>query len=82
MTSLQFQPRDGCPRPISRPGSRPLAADRLGEAARLVLSTVRRWRRRVRERNELTRLDDRMLADIGLTHADRDFLVNKPFWRE
>ena len=30
----------------------------------------------------LARLDERMLHDIGLTRADRDFLVNKPFWRE
>jgi uncharacterized protein YjiS (DUF1127 family) len=46
---------------------------------------LRLWRRRQRERRDLARfaqLDDRMLADIGLTRGDAEFLVNKPFWRE
>jgi uncharacterized protein YjiS (DUF1127 family) len=78
MTAIHLQPCDGC----SRPASRPAATDRLGEAARRILFTLRLWRERIRGRNDLARLDERMLADIGLTHADRDFLVNKPFWRE
>src|SRR4051794_13553044 len=64
------------------PASRPLAADLLAEAARRVLHTLHTWRERIRARNELARLDHRVLADIGLNPADRDFLVNKPFWRE
>ena len=47
-----------------------------------VLATVREWRRRAHNRAELARLDDRMLRDIGLTHADAEFLSSKPFWRE
>jgi uncharacterized protein YjiS (DUF1127 family) len=47
-----------------------------------VFATVREWRRRVRERGQLAALDDRMLKDIGLTRADAEFLVNRPFWRE
>ena len=31
---------------------------------------------------QLAALDDRMLRDIGLSRADREFLANKPFWRE
>lgn len=83
MTSIQFQPCDGCPPLASRqPASGHIATDLLREAARRILYTLRTWRRRVRDRNDLARFDERMLADIGLTPADRDFLVNKSFWRE
>lgn len=58
------------------------ALDALGDAADWALGKMREWRRRSRERAQLTMLDDRMLRDIGLTHADREFLANKPFWKE
>jgi uncharacterized protein YjiS (DUF1127 family) len=58
------------------------ALDALSDAAQSVADRVRIWRRRNRERNELAKLDCRMLRDIGLTPSDREFLVNKPFWRE
>ena len=54
----------------------------LTDAGRHVVTTVREWRRRSRERAELAALDDRTLKDIGLTRADAEFLSNKPFWRE
>jgi len=65
-----------------QPAARHPTLDLLGEAVRRVLYTFGLWRKRVRERNELAGLDERSLADIGLTPGDRDFLVNKPFWRE
>jgi len=40
------------------------------------------WRRRRNGRLELARLDERMLRDIGLTRADAEYEMNKPFWRE
>ncbi len=43
---------------------------------------LREWRRRGRDRAELAALDARMLADIGLSRAESEFVVNKPFWRE
>jgi uncharacterized protein YjiS (DUF1127 family) len=43
---------------------------------------LRQWRSRARERAELAALDDRMLADIGISRAEAEFLANKPFWRE
>jgi uncharacterized protein YjiS (DUF1127 family) len=58
-----------------RPSARPGAGARF-------YATFGAWRRRVRERHELARLDDRMLADIGLSRAEAEFLSNKPFWRE
>jgi uncharacterized protein YjiS (DUF1127 family) len=65
--------------PVSR---RQTALDALAEATEFVFATLREWRRRSRERAQLEQLDDRMLKDIGLTAADREFLANKPFWRE
>jgi uncharacterized protein YjiS (DUF1127 family) len=47
-----------------------------------VFASLREWRRRARDRAELAALDDRMLADIGISRADAEFLANKPFWRE
>jgi uncharacterized protein YjiS (DUF1127 family) len=54
----------------------------LIRAAGRMLTTLREWRRRVHDRARLAELDERMLKDIGLTHADAEFLINKPFWRE
>lgn len=58
------------------------ALDALSDATLWVLATLREWRRRSRDRAQLAALDRRLLADIGLTAGDRDFLVNKPFWKE
>ena len=58
------------------------AVQALSDAGHHLVATVREWRRRIRERGELSALDDRMLKDIGLTRADAEFLSNKPFWRE
>jgi uncharacterized protein YjiS (DUF1127 family) len=46
-----------------------------------VIATLREWRRRSRDRNQLASFDDRMLRDIGLTRADACREINKPFWR-
>ncbi len=39
------------------------------------------WRRRIRERGQLARLDERELHDIGLSRAAIHDEINKPFWR-
>jgi uncharacterized protein YjiS (DUF1127 family) len=54
----------------------------LTAAAEWVVATLREWRRRMHDRADLARLDDRMLKDIGLSRTDAEFLINKPFWRE
>jgi uncharacterized protein YjiS (DUF1127 family) len=46
-----------------------------------VLSAVRLWRRRARERAELARFSARELRDIGISDADAQREINKPFWR-
>jgi uncharacterized protein YjiS (DUF1127 family) len=53
-----------------------------GGAENPIMASFREWSRRGRERAQLARLDDRMLQDIGLTRADAEFLINKPFWKE
>ena len=50
----------------------------LGAAA---LATLARWQQRTRERDELARLDWRELKDVGLTSAEVQVLIDKPFWR-
>jgi uncharacterized protein YjiS (DUF1127 family) len=58
------------------------AVQALSDAGNHLVTTVRGWRRRARERGQLAALDDRMLRDIGLSRTDAEFLINKPFWRE
>lgn len=67
--------------PRNRVGQRD-AIGALSDAGRHVVAILREWRRRSRDRAELAALDDRTLADIGLSRADAEFLSNKPFWRE
>jgi len=43
--------------------------------------TLTVWRHRIHTRHELATLDDRALADIGLTRADQWCECRKPFWR-
>jgi uncharacterized protein YjiS (DUF1127 family) len=62
--------------------ARRAAVEALSDAAQWVLAVLRDWGRRMRERDQLARLDDRLLRDIGLTHAEREVLANKWFWRE
>ncbi|GGM08492.1 DUF1127 domain-containing protein [Pseudomonas asuensis] len=45
------------------------------------LTTLSVWHRRIVSRNELARLDARMLADAGITEAQRYEELQKPFWR-
>jgi uncharacterized protein YjiS (DUF1127 family) len=64
---------------------RPKALDILNDIAQPVVAVLRLWRSRRRDRRQLAKfaqLDDRMLADIGLTRGGAEFLINKPFWRE
>ena len=48
----------------------------LHGAIRRLLKTVRAWHRWARARRELSTLDDRTLADIGVSRND----VPKRFW--
>jgi uncharacterized protein YjiS (DUF1127 family) len=46
-----------------------------------MLSTLMLWQRRVVSRRQLARLDTRLLADAGISEAQRHAELSKPFWR-
>lgn len=46
-----------------------------------LLALVRAWIGRARSRADLADLDDRMLADVGLTRAEALAEADRPFWR-
>jgi len=54
---------------------------RAGEALGRFVETVRTWRRRSRERDELGRLNEYQLHDIGLSRSMILAEIDKPFWR-
>ncbi len=39
------------------------------------------WRQRSHDRQELAKLDERSLRELGLTESAARFEINKPFWR-
>jgi len=79
MTSMPFLER----RPASVSArNRRTALDDLSDAAQWVFATLRQWRRRSREREQISRMDERMLKDIGITRGEALRLSSKPFWRE
>ncbi len=82
MTAIHLQPCHDSAAAVRRHA----ALDALNDATQWVFATlratVREWSRRSRDRAELAALDDRTLADIGLTRGEAEFLINKPFWRE
>lgn len=39
------------------------------------------WQQRVLSRRQLARLDPRLLADAGISEAQRQAELAKPFWR-
>ena len=46
-----------------------------------LLATALLWRRRAKTRNQLARLNERQLQDVGLSLEQRNAEVAKPFWR-
>ncbi len=62
---------------------RPTAAligEILLEAAARVVRTLLTWQERDRQRHALAQLDARMLKDVGLSRAEVDLELRKPFW--
>ena len=46
-----------------------------------VIANLMLWQRRIASRHQLARLDARLLADAGITEAQRYEELSKPFWR-
>lgn len=42
-----------------------------------ILKSLNNWRKRSASRSQLSRLDDRLLADIGISRYDIDTVVRK-----
>ena len=51
-------------------------------SAVVVIEDMLAWFERARQRRQLGELSDHMLKDIGLTRADVEAEVTKPFWRQ
>ena len=43
-------------------------------------ATLLHWQRNLRTRRQLARLDARQLADAGISEAQRQIELSKPFW--
>ena len=57
------------------------AVQKVEEVTTAVNQTVARWAKRVDDRHALSRMDSRLLRDIGLTRGEVEIEINKPFWR-
>jgi uncharacterized protein YjiS (DUF1127 family) len=68
--------------PYGHSGARHSRRYRINDGVQRVLATLQVWAKRIRDRRELARLDDRMLKDIGITRADALYASEKPFWKE
>lgn len=49
--------------------------------SRRLTKTFKFWIERSRQRKQLAKLDSRMLKDIGITRAEANAELAKPFWR-
>ncbi len=54
--------------------------DLISQGVRNALVLIEVWRETARQRRALSRLDDRMLNDIGLTREQVTRELGRPFW--
>lgn len=55
---------------------------RVEEATTSISNTLKTWSARVEDRRQLAQMNDRLLADIGLSRSDIYVEVNKHFWQK
>ena len=60
----------------------PLTKSQLWSVVPRLGARLRQWQRRSRERDELARLSERELRDLGLSRGTVYDELRKPFWRE
>jgi uncharacterized protein YjiS (DUF1127 family) len=66
---------------VPRSGLAQIIAADLAPVLDRVIETPIAWLERMRERRQLAGLSDDMLKDIGVSRADVEHVVEKPFWR-
>jgi uncharacterized protein YjiS (DUF1127 family) len=66
---------------VPRSGLAQMIAADLVPVLDRVIETPITWLERIRERRQLAGLSDDMLKDIGVSRADVEHVVEKPFWR-
>ena len=66
---------------VPRSGLAHIVASDLVPLLDRVIETPIAWLERMRERRQLAGLSDDMLKDIGVSRADVEHVVEKPFWR-
>jgi len=54
----------------------------IGRILQAAWQRLRRWHALYRQRQQLASLNDEMLKDIGLSRADVETEINRPFWDE
>ena len=65
----------------SRPPVAALAGTGLAQRLAAAFALIGTWHDRARQRRELSRLDERLLRDIGVSRYDALAEARKPFWR-
>ena len=63
-----------------QPRRTPISSSKVMRLCRQALLLAAMWRSRARQRKALARLDDRLLADIGLTREAQMVECSKLFW--
>ena len=66
---------------VPRSGLAQIIASDLAPVLDRVIEAPIAWLERMRERRQLAGLNDDMLKDIGVSRADVEHVVEKPFWR-
>ena len=66
---------------MDRSLTRPYQATLHSRSWQQLLRLLQRWQRTYRPRQQLAQLDDRQLADVGISHSERAAELDKPFWR-
>ena len=77
MKSLAFEPG-------RKPDAEAINAQRFAILDYLAggVKALETWRRRHKASMQFTRIESRLLRDLGISEAQRFIEVNKPFWRK
>jgi uncharacterized protein YjiS (DUF1127 family) len=72
----------GSPERAAGPEAQPGTIPALWEVLVAAAATIELWMERAGQRRQLARLNDFQLKDIGLSGADVENEVSRPFWRQ